>query len=174
MVERRTLITGSGIMLAVGLVIVWLRTPREPGQAHVASGAESALDAAPMAPSPPLESPSVRAPTTAEPAPARAALDSKPADENAYLHAVWELHDTDKPRALELVRKGDAWYSNHGVAAEARKAMAITLLVELGQMEPARAEVRRFITAYPDSRYLPMVEGVTGIHPRPTGPNTAP
>jgi len=32
----------------------------------------------------------------------------------------------------------------------------------------ARARTRKFIAEYPTSRYLPLVQGVTGIHPRPS------
>jgi hypothetical protein len=46
--------------------------------------------------------------------------------------------------------------------------MGITLLVDLGEMEEARARTRRFIELHPESRYRPLVQGVTGIHPRPT------
>jgi hypothetical protein len=48
--------------------------------------------------------------------------------------------------------------------------MIITLLVDLGRMDEARARVDRFLEAYPNSRYRPLVQGKTGIHPRPSGP----
>jgi hypothetical protein len=48
--------------------------------------------------------------------------------------------------------------------------MQITLLVDLGQMAEARQLARRFIVAHPQSRYRAVVQGVTGIHPRPSGP----
>ncbi len=60
-----------------------------------------------------------------------------------------------------------------GPEAEARHAMGITLLVDLGQIEEARALTRRFIVEHPESVYRPLVQGVTGIHPRPSGPNQA-
>jgi hypothetical protein len=64
----------------------------------------------------------------------------------------------------------DDAYPGFGANAEARRAMIITLLVDLGRMDEARQRVSRYIEAYPDSRYLPLVEGKTGIHPRPSGP----
>jgi hypothetical protein len=80
------------------------------------------------------------------------------------------LARTDKPAALSLAKRGDEWYSDTGDTAEARKAMVVTLLVDLGSMEEARVLTRRFIAAYPSSPYRPLVQGVTGIHPRPHGP----
>jgi hypothetical protein len=121
-----------------------------------------------------------REPATAEPEdePPRAPLerpktrvDRPPfASEEDYLRALDRLNRTDKRSALELVRKGDDWYSSSGVNAEARKAMHITLLVDLGEMAEARARTRRFIAEHPTSQYRRLVQGVTGIHPRPSGP----
>jgi hypothetical protein len=96
----------------------------------------------------------------------------KPASEAAYLRELSRLHATDGARALLYARQGDVWYSNTGTAAEARKAMAITLLVDLGKIDQARRETRAFIAAFPDSPYRPLVQGVTGIHPRPHGPQS--
>jgi hypothetical protein len=95
---------------------------------------------------------------------------SRPESEEIFWHELERLHSSDKPRALVLARKGDDWYSAVGKPAEARKAMIVTLLVDLGRMEDARVLARRFIAAYPDSPYRPLVQGVTGIHPRPHGP----
>lgn len=94
----------------------------------------------------------------------------KPASEDEYLHDLARLNLVDKSRALALARKGDEWYPSRGRGAEARKAMAVTLLVDLGHMDEARDETRRFIDAYPDSPYRTLAQGVTGIHPRPRGP----
>jgi hypothetical protein len=94
----------------------------------------------------------------------------KPESERAYFRELARLNGVDKPRALAFARQGDAWYPSSGDNAQARKAMAITLLVDLGNMEEARRETRAFIAAYPGSSYRPLVQGVTGIHPRPHGP----
>jgi hypothetical protein len=95
---------------------------------------------------------------------------AKPESERAYFHELARLNAMDKPRALALARQGDAWYPTTGESAEARKAMVVTLLVDLGNMDEARRETRAFIAAYPRSSYRPLVQGVTGIHPRPSGP----
>lgn len=99
---------------------------------------------------------------------------SKPDSEQAYFRELARLNAVDKPHALELARRGDDWYGTTGANAEARKAMAITLLVDLGDMEQARRETRAFVLAYPQSSYRPLVQGVTGIHPRPGGPRPSP
>ncbi len=96
------------------------------------------------------------------------------ADEDEYLRELARLNRTDPRRARALVRQGERWYSASGVRAEAREAMGITLLVDLGEMEEARALARRFITEHPTSRYRPLVQGVTGIHPRPSRPDGGP
>jgi hypothetical protein len=93
-----------------------------------------------------------------------------PLSEDALLHQLARLNVTDKPRALALALEADDAYPGTGVRAEARRAMIITLLVDLDRMDEARQRVRLYLEAYPDSRYLPLIEGKTGIHPRPQGP----
>jgi hypothetical protein len=90
--------------------------------------------------------------------------------EEDSLAELARLNATDKPRALALALSADATYPSEGVDAEARRAMIITLLVDLDRMDEARQRVYRYIEAYPDSPYLALVEGKTGIHPRPLGP----
>jgi hypothetical protein len=86
------------------------------------------------------------------------------------MREVARLNVTDKPRALALALSGEGAYPSTGIGAEARRAMIITLLVDVGRMDEARQRVAQYIEAYPNSRYLPLVEGKTGIHPRPQGP----
>jgi hypothetical protein len=86
------------------------------------------------------------------------------------MQEVAHLNVTDKPRALALALSADDAYPNTGLYAEARRAMIITLLVDLGRMEEARKRVYPYLDAYPNSRYVPLVEGKTGIHPRPGQP----
>lgn len=110
-------------------------------------------------------------PSTAGPALTLSALilDTAP-PEAEYLEQLTELNRTDKQAALTLAEKGDHWYASTGKLAEARRAMRITLLVDLDRMPEARALTREFIARYPDSPYRRLVQGVTGIHPRPSGP----
>jgi len=98
----------------------------------------------------------------------------QPASETAFFAQLEELNQTDKPRALDWARRGDNWYGNAGVFAEARQAMQVTLLVDLGRMDEARIEAKSFITAHPESRYRALVQGATGIHPRPGRPTLSP
>lgn len=92
------------------------------------------------------------------------------ASEDDYLRELERLNAVNKPAALELVEQGAQWYRGSGVRQEAREAMGITLLVDLGQIDEARARTRRFIVEHPTSRYRPLVQGKTGVHPRPLGP----
>ncbi|MBN2196409.1 MAG: hypothetical protein JW751_26595 [Polyangiaceae bacterium] len=78
--------------------------------------------------------------------------------EDDYLRELTRLNRTDKRRALDLVRQGEQWYSARGVRAEARQAMGITLLVDVGEMEEARTWTRRSIATHPTSSYRPLVQ----------------
>lgn len=98
----------------------------------------------------------------------QAARPMEPPTEEEFLRRLDELNASDKSRALAWAREGADWVT--GVAAEAREAMIITLLVDLNRMGEARASVREFIAAHPDSPYRPLVQGVTGVHPRPGPP----
>lgn len=84
-----------------------------------------------------------------------------------------DLNHTDKQAALVLAEKGEQWYAPVGRLAEARRAMRITLLVDLERMTEARALTHEFIERHPESPYRHLVQGVTGIHPRPSGPRPA-
>ena len=89
-------------------------------------------------------------------------------NEEAVLRQLEPLSVTDKPRALGLALAADSALPPHGVFAEARRALIVTLMVDVQRMSEARARAREFIAQYPSSRYLPLVQGVTGIHPRPS------
>jgi hypothetical protein len=99
----------------------------------------------------------------------RSAGESTPSPES-FFQELERLQATDKARALSFARKGEAWYPPTGELAEARKAMIVTLLVDTGDMTEARQLARQFIAAFPSSDYRPLVQGVTGVHPRPSGP----
>jgi hypothetical protein len=97
-------------------------------------------------------------------------FEDTPLPEREFLEQLRELNVTDKHAALTLAQKGETWYSATGTLAEARRAMRITLLVDLERMAEARAFTREFIEQYPTSPYRKLVQGVTGVHPRPSGP----
>lgn len=97
-------------------------------------------------------------------------LPDTPPPEREYLEQLTALNHTDKQAALTWAEKGEEWYSDVGRNAEARRAMRVTLLVDLNRMDEARTFTREFIAQYPTSRYRRLISGVTGIHPRPSGP----
>jgi hypothetical protein len=101
--------------------------------------------------------------------PATAETDALPSEDD-LLHELARLNATNKPRALALALAADNSYPSAGIHAEARRAMIITLLVDVGRMDEARQRVKRYLEDYPDSPYVPLIEGKTGIHPRPQGP----
>jgi hypothetical protein len=97
-------------------------------------------------------------------------LQDTPPPEREYLQQLSALNHTDKQAALTFAEQGERWYSDVGRNAEARRAMRVTLLVDLNRMDEARRFTRDFLAKYPDSPYRRLVQGVTGIHPRPSGP----
>ncbi len=88
-------------------------------------------------------------------------------DPERLLRELEPLAVTDKPRALALALAADATLPADGVMAEARRALIVTLMVDTDRMSDARERARAFIRQYPDSPYLPIVKGTTGVHPRP-------
>ena len=89
-------------------------------------------------------------------------------DPEQLLRELEPLSVTDKPLALSRALAADAQMSPSGVMAEARRALIVTLMVDTERMPEARERAREFIRRYPESRYRPLVQGTTGIHPRPT------
>jgi hypothetical protein len=94
-------------------------------------------------------------------------------DAERLLRELEPLAVTDKPRALALALAADETLPAQGVMAEARRALIVTLMVDTDRMSDARERARAFIRQYPESRYLPIVKGTTGVHPRPR-PSEAP
>lgn len=101
---------------------------------------------------------------------AGASTPTRPRTEEAFWDELTRLRAVDKSQALKYALLGEQWYNGEGRPAEARGAMIISLLVDLDRMEEARTRTRAFIAAYPNSSYRIMVQGVTGIHPRPGAP----
>jgi hypothetical protein len=83
------------------------------------------------------------------------------------LRELEPLAVSDKPAALARALAADAQLPAQGVMAEARRALIVTLMVDTERISEARVRALEFIRKYPDSRYLPLVKGVTGVHPRP-------
>jgi hypothetical protein len=87
--------------------------------------------------------------------------------EQRVLRVLEPLAVTDKSRALALALEADETLPASGIFAEARRALIVTLLVDLQRMPEARQRAREFSRSFGESRYLPLVQGVTGVHPRP-------
>jgi hypothetical protein len=150
---RRSLILLGGACLGVA---VWWSVDGSAPHAHAPAATPSSTSAraagvtpitASVGPSPPSTGPSL--------------------DPESLLRELEPLAVTDRPRALALALEADAKLPTAGAFAEARRALIVTLLVDLQRMAEARDRTRAFMQSYPDSRYLPLVQGVTGVHPRP-------
>jgi hypothetical protein len=157
-------IAALGAVVAIAIAVALLRhdhaTPARdrPQPADEANAAAASTGTAPASPA----RLAARAP---------AATLQRPATEDEFMHQLMQLESTDKEGALALARRGEAWYSSSGKAGEARKAMIVTLLADLNRMDEARELAHAFMAAFPGSEYLPLVQGATGIHPRPHGPS---
>ena len=154
-----------GVAFAIaGLVLGYfclLRRPTSPTSPTTATMPDVPPQAPlPATPSPPLETETL---TAAVQVPLPAAPDAE-----QVLRELEPLSITDKPLALSRALAADARLSPAGVMAEARRALIVTLMVDTARMPEARERAREFMRRYPKSRYLPLVQGTTGIHPRPT------
>jgi hypothetical protein len=144
-----------------GLILGYLYLPRSPTNPPTATAPGAPPEAPLLAtPSPPLKTETLTAAVQSPLPPAP--------DAEQLLRELEPLSITDKPLALSRALAADARLSPAGVMAEARRALIVTLMVDTERMPEARVRAREFIRRYPQSRYLPLVQGTTGIHPRPT------
>lgn len=156
---------GRALVVSValaGLLLAFFFLPRRPTITPTATTPVATSEAPlPETPSPPLKTETIAAAVVQSP------VSSAP-DAEQLLRELEPLSITDKPLALERALAADARLSSEGVMAEARRALIVTLMVDTERMPAARERAREFIRRYPESRYLPLVQGTTGIHPRPT------
>lgn len=144
-----------------GLILGYSYLARRPTNPPVAT----LPGAVPEPPLPATPSPSLETETLT--AAVQSPVSSAP-DAEQLLRELEPLSITDKPLALSRALTADARLSPAGVLAEARRALIVTLMVDTERMPEARERAREFMRRYPQSRYLPLVQGTTGIHPRPT------
>lgn len=135
-------------------ITVWWFLDRAAPASDAPAGPRGSATAAPGRP----------APITASVAASRG---SAVPDPEALLHELEALAVNDKSRALTRALEADHDLPTIGVFAEARRAFIVTLLVDMQRMSEARERAREFTRSFPTSRYLPLVQGVTGVHPRP-------
>jgi hypothetical protein len=155
---------GRALLVAValaGLLLGYFYLPRSTTTATTATIPVATPGAPlPATPSPPLKTETLAAAVLQSPLP--------PPDAEQLLRELEPLSITDKPLALSRALAADARLSPEGVMAEARRALIVTLMVDTERMPEARERAREFIRRYPQSRYRPLVQGTTGIHPRPS------
>jgi hypothetical protein len=154
----------AALLVAValaGLLLALLYLPRRPTSTTSTTPVATSGAPLPETPSSPFKTETLAA----------AVIQAPPAptpDPEQLLRELEPLSVTDKPLALSLALAADARLSPDGVMAEARRALIVTLMVDTERMPEARERAREFIRRYPQSRYRPLVQGTTGIHPRPT------
>lgn len=173
--RERTLVAAFGLIIAVGCWLAWQLThPRSAPGASAASAVvpNTALDVSSLTSAPEVSPAETVQPNGAHEQVPDAGIGTwvRPRSEEVFWGELTRLRAVDKEQALKYALLGEQWYSSLGRPAEARRAMIISLLVDLDQMEEARSRTRAFIEAYPSSSYRVMVQGVTGIHPRPGAP----
>jgi hypothetical protein len=95
---------------------------------------------------------------------------SEQESELAYIERLRWLAVDEPDRALALAEQGEESFP-YGEFSEERQAIAINVLVRLDRIGEARSRTRAFIRRYPKGRFTRQVRGLTGVHPRPAGPN---
>lgn len=164
------LVLGAGVPLLALLFYFWGEREEPSSRAPMARTAhETTATQTQAAPKPKAATTSPLAPSA--PSPSEEKFE-EPESEELFWQELERLEREDKQEALAYALSGEDWYGDEGKPAEARRAKIVTLLVSLGKMEEARARTRAFIEKYPDSSYRRLVQGVTGIHPRPGAPRT--
>jgi hypothetical protein len=161
---------GAAVVVALATLCLWPRSELSTAPLLASARERSSAPAKSVVSTPHVATHSAPEPTPVRAAAANPTLYDAPPPEDDTLRELEALSVTDKQAALTLAEKGDEWYSAVGKKAEARRAMRITLLVDLNRMPEARRLTRDFIQRYPDSPYRRLVQGVTGVHPRPGGP----
>lgn len=158
--------------LLVGLSWWWLvaGTPTDPPRSSASSLTRPSRSETQGASAAPHLSPDPKTPGRAHAASIDQDLTAPPPTPELYWQRLEELERTDRDRALAYALSGEEWYPETGKPAEARRAKIVTLLVGLNRMPEARERTRRFLQLYPQSPYRHLVQGVTGIHPRPSAP----
>lgn len=156
--HRPALVLLSAVAVCLGAAAWWL-LQSEAATSHIASARPRAAPPLPLGPA--LVPASITAPSVAA-----SGVAGEPTEQRV-LRELEPLAVTDKARALALALEADGKLPPSGIFAEARRALIVSLLVDLQRMPEARQRAREFSRSFADSRYLPLVQGVTGIHPRP-------
>lgn len=156
----------------IGLGAWWFSTSSRSSVERAVSTSQARPTSSPAAQSSPAPSLGPSEPTAHGAPQVRGAhLPARPASPELYWQELETIERTDKQRALQYALAGEQWYPDEGKPAEARRAKIVTLLVALGRMPEARERTRAFLEQYPNSPYRRLVQGVTGIHPRPGAPH---
>lgn len=93
-------------------------------------------------------------------------------NEEALVHTLSAIWQTEPERALALAEEGDRRFGDSPRAVE-RRLYEIKSLVKLGRIGSARTRAERYLASYPPGPMTDEVERLTGVHRRPE-PEPAP
>jgi len=92
-----------------------------------------------------------------------------PLDETALMAKVRQSVESAPAEALALADEGEQRFGD-SAAAEERRALAISALINLQRIGAARSRAYDFLRRYPDGPYSNHVSVMTGVHASPAGP----
>jgi hypothetical protein len=90
-------------------------------------------------------------------------------DEARLMVKIRSVVKSKPEQALVLIDAADRAHPN-GAFGEERAALKIDALVNAGRIGSARDFAEQYLRRYPSGQYGRHVESLTGVHPRPTGP----
>jgi hypothetical protein len=109
-------------------------------------------------------------PGTAPSSPAPSAPQDLPATEAAGMERLRQLARSDPQQALALAAELERRHPG-SAHAEERASLIIDALVNKGDIGQARTNAEEFLIKYPEGPFAEHVQTLTGVHPRPTGPD---
>ncbi len=140
------LILSATALLAGAALLITRETPSKAARNERTESSAARLAAAPTTPSP-VASPALPAPTPVASTPA------KPAPgEAAFMAELRDLLKASPGRAFELARSGSERFGDSAGAAE-RSWVMVKALSELGRHDEARAEGKKLLERYRDTRW---------------------
>ena len=94
-------------------------------------------------------------------------------DEPSLMARLRAQVKTSPAAALSLADEGEQRFGD-SPAAEERRALAISALINLQRIGSARSRAYDFLRRYPNGPHTSHVAAMTGVHPPPTRPDAGP
>ena len=90
-------------------------------------------------------------------------------DETRLMTKIRSVVKSNPEQAIVLIDAADRAHPDSALTEE-RAALKIDALVHAGRIGPARDAAEQYLRRYPSGQYARHVETLTGVHPRPLGP----